>query len=124
MSKISLYVSGLGLGFEGVVGGLYVHTLVKNLLIKFLMMLCLVANGCKFDSCQSHPEFNLFEFFEFTRLLHHWPSTSFLHLFYWLLLPNWFGTTKISFVHIYMRTYIHAYIHTCIHTLINTYVLT
>ena len=33
------------------VGGLYVHTLVKNLLIKFLMMLFLVTKGCKFDSC-------------------------------------------------------------------------
>ena len=33
------------------VGGLYVHTLVKNLLIKFLMLLFLVAKGCKFDSC-------------------------------------------------------------------------
>ena len=58
MSKISLYVWGLGFGV-GVwgcgwwVGGLYVHTLVKNLLIKFLMMLFLVAKGCKFDSC--HP---------------------------------------------------------------------
>ena len=30
---------------------LYVDTLVKNLLIKFLMMLFLVAKGCKFDSC-------------------------------------------------------------------------
>ena len=56
MSKISLYVWGLGFGV-GVwgcgwwVGGLYVHTLVKNLLIKFFMMLFLVAKGCKFDSC-------------------------------------------------------------------------
>ena len=38
--------------FGGWVGGLYVHTLVKNLLIKFLMMLFLVAKGCKFDSCR------------------------------------------------------------------------
>ena len=30
---------------------LYVHTLVKNLLIKFLMMLFLVAKECKFDFC-------------------------------------------------------------------------
>ena len=30
---------------------MYVHTLVKNLLIKFLMMLFLVAKECKFDSC-------------------------------------------------------------------------
>ena len=44
------------LGFGGVVGGLYVHTLVKNLLIKFLMMLFLVAKGCKFDSCSYHLE--------------------------------------------------------------------
>ena len=58
MRKISLYfwglvlrVWGLGLGFWGVVGGLYVHTLVKDLLIKSLMMLFLVAKGCKFDSC-------------------------------------------------------------------------
>ena len=54
MSKISLYVWGLGfgvlgLGFGVVVCGLYVHTLVKNLLIIFLMMLFLVAKGCKFD---------------------------------------------------------------------------
>ena len=41
----------LGLGFVGTVGGLYVHTLVKNILIKFLMMLFLVAKGCQFDSC-------------------------------------------------------------------------
>ena len=54
MSKISLYVWGLGFGVLGVVGGLYVHTLVKNLLIKFLMMLFLVAKGCKFDSCVIH----------------------------------------------------------------------
>ena len=33
----------------------YVHTLVKNLRIKFLMMLFLVAIGCKFDSCQECP---------------------------------------------------------------------
>ena len=46
MSKISLYVWGLGFG--------YVHTLVKNLLIKFLMMLLLVAEGCKFDSCDEN----------------------------------------------------------------------
>ena len=68
MSKIFLYVWGLGfkvwgfgfgvLGFGGVVGGLVgwcvvrtLHTLVKSLLIKFLMMLFLVAKGCKFDSC-------------------------------------------------------------------------
>ena len=38
-------------GVWGVVGGLYVHTLVKNLLIKFLIMLFLVAKGCKFDFC-------------------------------------------------------------------------
>ena len=38
-------------GVGGVVGGLYKHTLVKNLLIKFLMMLFLVTKGCKFDSC-------------------------------------------------------------------------
>ena len=43
-------VWGLRLGFGGVVGGLYVHTLVKNSLI---MMLFLVAKGCKFDSYQS-----------------------------------------------------------------------
>ena len=49
MSKISLYVWGWGCGWW--VGGLYVHTLVKNLLNKFLMMLFLVAKGCKFDSC-------------------------------------------------------------------------
>ena len=56
MSKISLYVWGLGFRVWGFgvwgcgwwVGGLYVHTLVKNLLIKFLMMLFLVAKGCKF----------------------------------------------------------------------------
>ena len=45
---------GLGVGVWGCgwwVGGLYVHTLVKNLLIKFLMMLFLVAKGCEFDSC-------------------------------------------------------------------------
>ena len=41
----------MGFGFGGVVGGLYVHTLVKNLLFKFLMMLFLVAKGCEFDSC-------------------------------------------------------------------------
>ena len=29
------------------------HTLVKNLLIKFLIRLFLVTKGCKFDSC--HP---------------------------------------------------------------------
>ena len=68
MSKIYLYVWGLGLRVWGLgfgvlgfgvgvwgcgwwVGGFYVHTLVKNLLIKFLMMLFLVAKGCKFDSC-------------------------------------------------------------------------
>ena len=51
MGKISLYVWGLGWGCGWWVGGLYVHTLVKNLLIKFLMMLFLVAKGCKFDSC-------------------------------------------------------------------------
>ena len=51
MSKISLYACVLGLGFGGVVGGLYVHTLVKNLLIKFHMMLFLVAKAGKFDSC-------------------------------------------------------------------------
>ena len=58
---------GLGLGFEGVIGGLvgctYTHLLKIYLLIKFLMMLFLVAKGCKFDSCQSHPEYILFEFF-------------------------------------------------------------
>ena len=55
MSQISLYVWGLGFGVWGCgwwVGGLYVHTIVKNLLIKFLMMLLLVAKGCKFDSCE------------------------------------------------------------------------
>ena len=50
MSKISLYVWGWGLGVW-LVGYTYTHTLVKNLLIKFLMMLFLVAKGCKFDSC-------------------------------------------------------------------------
>ena len=50
MSKISLYVWGLGFGVLGVVGGLYVHTLVKNLLIKFLMMLFLVAKEQKIGS--------------------------------------------------------------------------
>ena len=42
-------VYGLGTGVW--VGGLYVHTLVKNVLIKFLMMLFLVTEGCKFNSC-------------------------------------------------------------------------
>ena len=45
-----------GFGFGWWVGGLYIHTLVKNLLIKFLMMLFLVAKGCKFDSCSYHLE--------------------------------------------------------------------
>ena len=43
-----------GFGFGWWVGGLYIHTLVKNLLIKFLMMLFLVAEGCKMDSCNDH----------------------------------------------------------------------
>ena len=47
-------VWGWGLGCGWWVGVLYVHTLVKNLLIKFLMMLFLVAKGCKFDSCIVH----------------------------------------------------------------------
>ena len=45
-------VWGWGLGCGWWDGGLYVHTLVKNLLIKFLMMLFLVAKGCKFDFCR------------------------------------------------------------------------
>ena len=39
------------------VGRLYVHALVKNLLIKFVMMLFLVAKGCKFDSCDNNDVF-------------------------------------------------------------------
>ena len=52
MSKISLYVWGLGWGLGVWLVGWWVvrYTLVKNLLIKFLMMLFLVAKGCKFDS--------------------------------------------------------------------------
>ena len=59
------------LGFEGVVGVLYVHTLVKNLLIKFLMMPFLVAKGCKFDSCAKH---NIGDFFSNQLLLLSFPT--------------------------------------------------
>ena len=40
-----------GLGFEGVVGRLYIHTLVKNLRIQVLMMLFLVTIWCCLPAC-------------------------------------------------------------------------
>ena len=36
---------GLGFGFGGLVSGLYIHTLVKNLLVQYLMMLFLEQSG-------------------------------------------------------------------------------
>ena len=42
---------GLSLRVLGVIGGLYVHTLVKNLLIKLLMMLFLVTIWCCLPAC-------------------------------------------------------------------------
>ena len=104
MSKISLYVWGLGFGVLGLgfgvrvwgcgwwVDGLYVRTLNKNLLIKFLMMLFLVTKGCKFDSCGIRMAVSLlvtvdrfwFHFILQTRNLGHWqnilPGTPYVYI--------------------------------------------